>query len=145
MEWIAAGMWGLTAVLGANLALRAGVVDDLQDRERRRKARTRFVVLGVHLAAAVGGLSLWVGVAVRGTDGDGVVTLGAIALGLLLVAGSHGLWLVERWVPGHGRHATPRPVRRGEHFPVHAASAHAMAAAATITLVAVAIYEIVTG
>ena len=64
----------------------------------------------------------------------------------MLVA-SYGLSLVERWIPGRGKHATGRsadPARKG-YFPVFAATAHVMTATLALGLVAMALINKLAG
>ena len=127
-------LWLVTAVLGLNLAIRSGSLEDLVIRQRRTRAGRRAILLVIHVLAAVGGLVLWVWVLV-----DGPVAAVAEALLLLAVAASHGLLMVSRWVPGHGRHARVASSHRhrAQYFPVHAATLHAMVAASTVTCVVI--------
>jgi hypothetical protein len=109
--------------------------------------RRRVVLLTVHVVAAVTGLALWgvFLVLLTGPDldpeggglGVGQVLLLGGAVLCALVAVSHGLLMVSRWIPGHGRHASAERAQRraGSYFPVHTATLHAMVAAATITTV----------
>jgi hypothetical protein len=127
-------LWLITAVLGLNLAIRSGSLEDLLIRQRRARAGRRAVLLAIHILAAVGGLALWVWFLIAGPSGAVVESLL-----LLLVAASHGLLMVSRWVPGHGRHAAPTSSHRhrAHYFPVHAATLHAMLASSTLTMVLV--------
>lgn len=127
-------LWLVTAVFGLNLAIRSGSLEDLLIRHRRVRAGRRAVLLAIHILAAVGGLALWVWFLVAGPTGAA-----AESLLLLLVAASHGLLMVSRWVPGHGRHAraTSSQRHRSRYFPVHAATLHAMVASSTLTMVVV--------
>ena len=52
-----------------------------------------------------------------------------------------GLSLVERWIPGQGKHSTGHSAdhtRRG-YFPILAATGHVMAASTTVILVVIAL------
>lgn len=127
-------LWLVTALLGLNLAVRSGALEDLLVRQRRIRAGRRAIFLLIHILSAVGGLVLWVWYLL--TERPGVW---AGALLLLLVAASHGLLMVSRWVPGHGRHAraTSSHRHRAQYFPVHAATLHVMLAASTVTVLAI--------
>ncbi|HEX4722691.1 MAG TPA: hypothetical protein VH333_09270, partial [Pseudonocardiaceae bacterium] len=82
-------LWLITAVLGLNLAIRSGSLEDLLIRQRRARAGRRAVLLAIHILAAVGGLALWVWFLIAGPSGAVVESLL-----LLLVAASHGLLMV---------------------------------------------------
>ena len=137
MAWIALGTWALTAAFGLNLAIRGGAIRLLMRapfRRMRRQAWSHRTLLLGHVVFAVIGLSLWTLYTLRERR-----LFGWLALMLLALVAVHGLSLVERWIPGRGRHATGRSVdwtRRG-YFPVLAATGHVMAATATVILVAV--------
>ena len=142
MAWVALGTWVLAAAFGLNLAVRGGALRLVTRAPFRRMYRQlwshRTLFVG-HMVLAVVGLVLWVGYTMldRGWAGW-------LAVGLLALVAAHGISLVERWTPGRGRHATGRSVdhtRRG-YFPVLAATAHLMAATATVILV---IVTLVTG
>ena len=143
VQMLSFALWALTAVLGLNLAIRAAVLRGLRRRHRRAGLsgvgfRQRMVLLAIHVTAAAGGLLLWLWYLLSDVPGAG-----AAAVLLLAVAASHGLLMVSRWVPGHGRHAgSPVNVRRpSRYFPVHAATAHAMAGAATLTTLLLIIFH----
>lgn len=143
MQVLSFALWLLTAVLGLNLAIRAAVLRGLRHRNRRvgRSGvgfRRRMCLLAIHITAAAGGLVLWVWYLLEDMAGAG-----AAAVLLLAVAASHGLLMVSRWVPGHGKHAdAPGSVRRPSlYFPVHAATAHAMAGAATLTTLLLIVFH----
>lgn len=127
-------LWLVTAAFGLNLAIRTGALEDLLIRHRRMRAGRRVVLLFIHVISAVGGCALWVWFLI----GKPVGAL-AEALLLLAIAAAHGLLMVSRWVPGHGRHARAASSHRhrAQYFPVHAATLHAMLAAATVTIVVV--------
>ena len=137
MAWVALGVWGVTAAFGLNLAIRGGAIRLLMRspfRRMRRQAWSHRTLLLFHVLFAVTGLSLWTWYTLQQRE-----LFGWLALGLLVLVAVHGLSLVERWIPGRGRHATGRSVdwtRRG-YFPVLAATGHVMAATATVILVAV--------
>lgn len=144
MHVLAFALWTLTAVLGLNLAIKAAVLRGLLHRRHRTGRpgvgfRRRMWLLAIHVSAAAGGLLLWLWYLVEDMAGAG-----AVAVLLLAVAASHGLLMVSRWVPGHGRHAdVPGSVRRPSHyFPVHAATAHAMAGAATLTTLLLIVFRL---
>lgn len=125
-------LWLVTALLGLNLAVRSGSLEDLLVRARRQRAGRRAVLLIIHILAAMSGLVLWVWFLLyRPRD------MAFESLALLLVAASHGLLMVSRWVPGHGRHARVASSHRhrAQYFPVHAATLHVMLAASTLTTV----------
>ena len=141
MAWVALGAWTLTAAFGLNLAIRGGAIRLLMRspfRRMRRQAWSHRTLLLGHVLFAVTGLSLWTWYTLHGRD-----LFGWFALGLLVLVAAHGLSLVERWIPGRGKHATGRSVdwtRRG-YFPVLAATGHVMAATATVILVAVTLIK----
>jgi hypothetical protein len=123
-------VWIVTATFGLTLLIRARAIS----RGPRGRSTRRRVLLAIHVTAAAGGLLAWTWYAVTG------LWAGAIAgLSFLVVAAAHGLLMVARWTPGHGRHANVERPRRsaGGYFPVHIATVHAMAAASTVTLVLV--------
>lgn len=130
-------VWLVTAMLGANLLLRSGV---LSGGPNGRLLRRRFLLL-IHLGAAASGLVLWIWFFFAPTR-----TLGMVSVLLLLVAASHGLIMVLRWAPGFGQHAARvKPQRRsGGYFPVHAAAIHAVSAGATLTLVVLVLLRYLT-
>jgi hypothetical protein len=137
VAWVALGVWALTAAFGLNLAIRGGAIRLFMRSPFRRMRRQgwshRTLFLG-HVLFAVIGLVLWSMYTLRHHD-----WVGWLALGLLAIVAVHGLSLVERWMPGRGRHATGRSVdhtRRG-YFPVLAATGHVMAATATMILVVI--------
>jgi hypothetical protein len=145
VQILALTLWALTAVLGLNLAIRAAVLRGLVHPQRRigRSGvgfRRRMLLLAIHVIAAAGGLVLWFFYLMVDMAGAG-----AAAVLLLAVAASHGLLMVSRWVPGHGRHAdAPGLSRRpSQYFPVHAATAHAMAGAATLTTLLLIVFRLV--
>lgn len=131
-------VWIITAIFGATLFIRTRALS----RGPRGRSRRRRVLLAIHVSAAACGLITWTWFAMTGWWPTAV---GAILL--LAVAASHGLLMVARWSPGHGRHATAaRPMRTaGGYFPVHTATVHAMAASSTLTLVVVVILTVHTG
>ena len=125
-------LWLCTALMGLNLAVRSGSLEDLLVRQRRQRAGRRAVFLLIHILSAVSGLVLWVWFLLYQPHGMAIE-----AVALLLVAASHGLLMVSRWVPGHGRHAraTTSHRHRAQYFPVHAATLHVMLASSTLTTV----------
>jgi hypothetical protein len=127
-------LWLITALLGLNLAVRSGSLEDLLVRQRRIRAGRRALFLLIHILAAVTGLVLWVWFLLSGP-----MAMSTEALLLLAIAASHGLLMVSRWVPGHGRHARAASSQRhrASYFPVHAATLHAMLAASTVTTVVI--------
>lgn len=131
-------LWLCTALLGLNLAVRSGSLEDLLIRQRRQRAGRRAVLLLIHILAAVSGLVLWVWYLLYQPHGMAIESLA-----LLLVAASHGLLMVSRWVPGHGRHARVASSHRhrAQYFPVHAATLHVMLASATLTTVLIMLVQ----
>ena len=141
MAWAALAAWAVTAGFGLNLAIRGGAIRFLMRSPFRVMYRQgwshRTLFLG-HVTFAVTGLSLWTLYTLREQ-----LWAGWLALVLLVLVAAHGLSLVERWIPGRGKHATGRSVdwtRRG-YFPVLAATGHVMAATATVILVAVTLIK----
>jgi hypothetical protein len=137
VAWAALAAWAVTAGFGLNLAIRGGAIRFLMRTPFRRMYRQgwshRTLFLG-HVGFAVTGLTMWILYTLANRT-----WAGWLALGLLTVVAAHGLSLVERWIPGHGRHSTGRSVdhtRRG-YFPILAATGHVMAASATVILVLV--------
>lgn len=127
-------LWLCTALLGLNLAVRSGSLEDLLVRQRRQRAGRRAIFLLIHILSAVSGLVLWVWFLLSGPT-----AMSTEAVLLLAIAASHGLLMVSRWVPGHGRHARAASSHRhrAQYFPVHAATVHAMLAASTVTTVVI--------
>jgi phosphatidylserine synthase len=125
-------VWTVTAIFGLTLLIRVGAIN----KGPKGRSRKRRVLLTIHVSAAATGLLSWIWYAVTGVWGAAV-----LALLMIVVAASHGLLMVARWSPGHGRHATAeRPKRNaGGYFPVHVATAHAMAASSTLTLVVIVV------
>jgi hypothetical protein len=139
VAWVALGAWAVTAVFGLNLAIRGGAIRLVMRAPFRRMYRQlwshRTLFVG-HMTFAVVGLGWWTWYTVQGHG-----WAGWLAAGLLGLVAAHGISLVERWIPGRGRHATGRladHTRRG-YFPVLAATAHIMAATTTLILVIVAL------
>jgi hypothetical protein len=139
VAWVALGAWVLTAGFGLNLAIRGGAIRLIMRSPFRHMYRQfwshRTLFVG-HMVFAVVGLLLWAWYTLGSRT-----WAGWLAVGFLALVAAHGLSLVERWIPGQGRHATGRladPSRRG-YFPVLAATAHIMAATATVILVIVAL------
>lgn len=128
-------VWTITAILGLTLLIRVGAIS----KGPKGRSRKRRVLLTIHVAAAATGLVSWTWYAVTG-----VWETAALAAVMILVAAAHGLLMVARWSPGYGRHATAERPRRksGGYFPVHNATAHAMAASSTLTLVVVVILTV---
>jgi hypothetical protein len=137
VAWAALAVWGMTAGFGLNLAIRGGAIRFLMRSPFRvmyRQGWSHRTLFVGHVFFAVIGLTMWTLYTVAHRWWAGWV-----ALGLLLLVAIHGLSLVERWIPGHGKHSTGRSVdhtRRG-YFPVLAATGHVMAATATLILVAI--------
>jgi manganese efflux pump family protein len=143
VQVLAFALWTLTALLGLNLAIKAAVLRGLVHRQHRAGRsgvgfRRRMLLLAIHVTAAATGLLLWLWYLMEDMAGAG-----AVAVLLLAVAASHGFLMVSRWVPGHGRHADASvSVRRpSNYFPVHAATAHAMAGAATLTTLLLIVFR----
>lgn len=143
MHVLAFALWALTALLGLNLAIKAAVLRGLLHRQHRTGRtgvgfRRRMWLLAIHVTAAAGGLLLWFWYLMEDMAGAG-----AVAVLLLAVAASHGFLMVSRWVPGHGKHAdSAGHVRQpSRYFPVHAATAHAMAGAATLTTLLLIVFR----
>ena len=139
MAWAALAAWAVTAGFGLNLAIRGGAIRFLMRSPFRVMYRHgwshRTLFLG-HVTFAVTGLSLWTLYTLREQ-----LWAGWLALVLLVLVAAHGLSLVERWIPGQGKHSTGHSAdhtRRG-YFPILAATGHVMAASTTVILVVIAL------
>jgi hypothetical protein len=137
VAWVALTLWLATALFGLNLGIRGGAIRLLMRtrwRPTRRQAWSHRTLLLGHVVCAVAGLSLWAWFTLAHAE-----LVGWLGLGVLALVAAHGLSLVERWIPGRGKHATgifADHTRKG-YFPVFAATGHVMFAAATVVLVAV--------
>jgi hypothetical protein len=139
VAWVALTTWATTAALGLNLAVRGGAIRLLMRapiawrRRRRRGWNHRKLFMG-HILLATIGLALWAWYTVKDVEAAGWLAAGALGIAAL-----HGLSLIERWIPGRGRHATGRSVDYTRHgyFPVLAATGHVMLATVTVVLVIV--------
>jgi hypothetical protein len=142
VRWAALIAWSTTAVFGLNLAVRGGAIRLLlrtRWKPTRRQAWSHRTLFLGHIIFAVAGLMLWVwySIAINAF----AAWLAGLAITLVAV---HGLSLVERWIPGRGKHATGRsvdPTRRG-YFPVFPATLHIIAATLTVCLVALTLLEV---
>lgn len=132
---VALATWLLTAILGLNL-LRLGKAYQLflfalaaRGPADPRRPVLRATLMGLHLVCAVSGLVLWAAYMMVGRQAYGYGALTMLGAGALL-----GIFVVDRWRNGYGRHVRPVEPHRG--FPILSATLHVMVATTTLVLVA---------
>jgi UDP-N-acetylmuramyl pentapeptide phosphotransferase/UDP-N-acetylglucosamine-1-phosphate transferase len=129
-------MWAVTALLGVNLLIRGRAyllwrrlrLPPGRLRMRPRTPRATAVLILLHITFAASGLALWSLYVL--VDLDELVYISA---GLLVVVALFGVGVVDRWRHVRGRHAPAGPAN--PLFPIWSATAHVMAATATVVLV----------